>query len=31
MLAKAALHVRRKPRGDTLNHDRIEAIRERRQ
>jgi multicomponent K+:H+ antiporter subunit G len=30
MLAKAALHVRTKPRGDTLNHDRIEAIRERR-
>ncbi|WP_419658024.1 MrpG: Na(+)/H(+) antiporter, subunit G (Multiple resistance and pH homeostasis protein G) [Desulfosarcina variabilis str. Montpellier] len=29
MLAKAALHVRRKPRGDTLNHDRLEAIRER--
>jgi len=30
MLSKAALHVRRKPRGDTLNRDRLEAIRERR-
>ncbi len=30
MLSKAALHVRRQPRGDTLNHDRLEAIRERR-
>lgn len=30
MLSKAALHVRSKPRGDTLNHDRLEAIRERR-
>ncbi len=29
MLAKAALHVRRKPRGDTLNHDRLAAIRNR--
>lgn len=29
MLAKAALHIRRKPRGDTLNHDRLEAIRNR--
>ena len=29
MLAKAALHVRRKPRGDTLNHDRLDAIRKR--
>jgi multicomponent K+:H+ antiporter subunit G len=30
MLAKAALHVRRLPRDDTLNHERLEAIRERR-
>ena len=30
MLAKAALHVRARPRGDTLNDDRLEAIRERR-
>ena len=30
MLSKAALHVRRKPRGDTLNGDWLEAIRERR-
>ena len=30
MLSKAALHVRMKPRGDTLNRDRLEAIRERR-
>jgi multicomponent K+:H+ antiporter subunit G len=30
MLSKAALHVRSKPRGDTLNHERLEAIRERR-
>jgi len=29
MLSKAALHDRRKPRGNTLNHDRLEAIRER--
>ena len=29
MLAKAALHVRRKPRGDTLNREWLEAIRER--
>lgn len=29
MLSKAALHVRRKPRSDTLNHDRLEVIRER--
>jgi monovalent cation/proton antiporter MnhG/PhaG subunit len=30
MLSKAALHVRMKPRSDTLNRDRFEAIRERR-
>ena len=30
MLSKAALHVRMKPRSDTLNRDRLEAIRERR-
>ena len=30
MLSKAALHVRSKPRDDTLNRDRLEAIRERR-
>jgi len=30
MLSKAALHVRSKPRGDTLNRDRLESIRERR-
>ena len=30
MLSKAALHVRLKPRGDTLNRDRVETIRERR-
>jgi len=30
MLSKAALHVRMKPRGDTLNCDRLEAIRDRR-
>jgi multicomponent K+:H+ antiporter subunit G len=30
MLSKAALHVRRRPRSDTLNHDRLEAIRDRR-
>jgi len=29
MLSKAALHVRMKPRGDTLNRDRLETIRER--
>jgi multicomponent K+:H+ antiporter subunit G len=29
MLAKAALHVSRKPRGDTLNHERFEEIRNR--
>lgn len=29
MLAKAALHVRRKPRGDTLNQDQLETIRKR--
>jgi multicomponent K+:H+ antiporter subunit G len=29
MLSKAALHVRRKPRSDTLNHDRLEAVRKR--
>ena len=29
MLAKAALHVRRRPRSDTLNHDRLDAIRKR--
>jgi multicomponent K+:H+ antiporter subunit G len=29
MLAKAALHVRRKPRGDTLNQNRLDAIRKR--
>ena len=29
MLAKAALHVRSKPRSDTLNHDRLEVIRKR--
>ena len=29
MLSKAALHVRTKPRGDTVNRDRLEAIRER--
>jgi len=29
MLAKAALHVRIKPRSDTMNHDRLEVIRER--
>ena len=30
MLSKAALHLRMKPRGDTLNRNRLEAIRERR-
>jgi len=30
MLSKAALHVRMKPRGDTLNRDRLESIRKRR-
>ena len=30
MLSKAALHVRMRPRDDTLNRDRLEAIRERR-
>jgi multicomponent K+:H+ antiporter subunit G len=30
MLSKAALHVRRQPRGDTLNQDRLETIRDRR-
>ncbi len=30
MLSKAALHVRMKPRSDSLNQDRIETIRERR-
>ena len=30
MLSKAALHVRSKPRDDTLNRDLLEAIRERR-
>lgn len=29
MLAKAALHVRSKPRSDTLNHDRLDMIRKR--
>jgi multicomponent K+:H+ antiporter subunit G len=29
MLAKAALHVRRRPRSDTLNHDRLDMIRKR--
>jgi formate hydrogenlyase subunit 3/multisubunit Na+/H+ antiporter MnhD subunit len=29
MLAKAALYVRRRPRSDTLNHDRLDAIRKR--
>ena len=29
MLAKAALHVRTKPRSDTMNHDRLEVIRQR--
>lgn len=29
MLAKAALHTRREPRSDTLNHDRLDAIRKR--
>jgi multicomponent K+:H+ antiporter subunit G len=29
MLAKAALHVKRRPRGDTLNHARLDAIRKR--
>ena len=29
MLAKAALHVRRKPRNDTLNCDRLDMIRKR--
>jgi multicomponent K+:H+ antiporter subunit G len=29
MLAKAALHVRSKPRRDTLNHGRLDAIRKR--
>ncbi|MDJ0783800.1 MAG: Na+/H+ antiporter subunit G [Desulfosarcinaceae bacterium] len=31
MLSKAALHVRQKPRADTLNQDRLASIRERRQ
>jgi multicomponent K+:H+ antiporter subunit G len=29
MLSKAALHVRREPRSDTLNHDRLDMIRKR--
>jgi multicomponent K+:H+ antiporter subunit G len=29
MLAKAALHVRSKPRSDTLNQDRLDMIRKR--
>jgi multicomponent K+:H+ antiporter subunit G len=29
MLAKTALHVRMKPRGDTLNLDEVEVIRQR--